>query len=74
MIRTKIANHSLTANDSTVIIKAQNITKKTIDIDKVLKHGMMLFPKELRDNISSNIKAANQYDKFMDKLFLKNSE
>ena len=43
--------------------------KKRFTIDQFLKNGMMLLPKPLHKRIGQEIKLANIYDKFMDKVF-----
>lgn len=51
-----------------VVTRDGNEVKK-IQLDKFLENGMVLFPKKLYHTICHELRYANVYDKFTDKLF-----
>lgn len=69
MIKTIIDEFILKTCGDKLTVQGPTGKTKQIPIDKFLESGMMLLPKKLYDKIRTNLRAANQYDKFMDKIY-----
>ena len=57
------------SRSSEVVLLYNDVEKKRYAVSRFIDDGMRILPKPLYKEVGSDIKLANIYDKFMDKLF-----
>jgi len=67
-IKTAIDDYKISFNGSHVVIRSFD-KKKKIPIGKFLEQGMTIFPNGLYRVICENLRYANLYDRFMDRVY-----